>query len=142
MRKLLYSPWQTLSIPSALTPIGQLHQYPPFVFAIFFLKTGSEYPKDVQATGARRRRGFSPNAAARNSRSAMVCFFPHVFGPSLMTRGCFGAVHHTPSSSTRPVSASPVTRHQPHAAPATLRQPSSQTRLVSSALAGFVLTLV
>jgi len=29
MRKLLYSPWQTLSIPSALTPIGQLHQSPP-----------------------------------------------------------------------------------------------------------------
>ena len=29
MRKLLDSPWQTLSIPSALTPIGQLHQSPP-----------------------------------------------------------------------------------------------------------------
>ena len=29
MRKLLYSPWQTLSIPFALTPIGQLHQSPP-----------------------------------------------------------------------------------------------------------------
>ena len=29
MRKLLYSPWQTLEVPSALTPIGQLHQSPP-----------------------------------------------------------------------------------------------------------------
>ena len=29
MRKLLDSPWQTLSIPSALTLIGQLHQSPP-----------------------------------------------------------------------------------------------------------------
>ena len=29
MRKLLYSPWQTLSIPFALTPIGQLHQWYP-----------------------------------------------------------------------------------------------------------------
>ena len=29
MRKLLYSPWQTLGVPSALTPIGQLHQSPP-----------------------------------------------------------------------------------------------------------------
>jgi len=29
MRKLLDSPWQTLSIPFALTPIGQLHQPPP-----------------------------------------------------------------------------------------------------------------
>ena len=29
MRKLLCSPWQTLSIPFALTPIGQLHQSPP-----------------------------------------------------------------------------------------------------------------
>ena len=29
MRKLLDSPWQTPSIPSALTPIGQLHQSPP-----------------------------------------------------------------------------------------------------------------
>ena len=29
MRKLLDSPWQTLSIPFALTPIGQLHQSPP-----------------------------------------------------------------------------------------------------------------
>ena len=29
MRELLDLPWQTLSIPSALTPIGQLHQSPP-----------------------------------------------------------------------------------------------------------------
>ena len=29
MRELLDSPWQTLSIPFALTPIGQLHQSPP-----------------------------------------------------------------------------------------------------------------
>ena len=29
MWKLLDSPWQTLSIPFALTPIGQLHQSPP-----------------------------------------------------------------------------------------------------------------
>ena len=29
MRKLLYSPWQTLSIPFALTTVGQLHQSPP-----------------------------------------------------------------------------------------------------------------
>jgi len=29
MRKLLSSPWQTLGVPSALTPIGQLHQFPP-----------------------------------------------------------------------------------------------------------------
>jgi len=29
MRKLLDSPWQTLSIPFALTPIGLLHQSPP-----------------------------------------------------------------------------------------------------------------
>jgi len=29
MQKLLDSPWQTLSIPFALTPIGQLHQSPP-----------------------------------------------------------------------------------------------------------------
>ena len=29
MRKLLYSPWQTLGVPFALTPIGQLHQSPP-----------------------------------------------------------------------------------------------------------------
>jgi len=28
-RKLLYSPWQTLRIPSALTLIDQLHQSPP-----------------------------------------------------------------------------------------------------------------
>jgi len=28
MWKLLYSPWQTLGVPSALTPIGQLHQSP------------------------------------------------------------------------------------------------------------------
>ena len=27
MRKLLCTPWQTLSIPFALTPIGQLHQF-------------------------------------------------------------------------------------------------------------------
>ena len=29
MRKLLYSPQHTLSIPFALTPMGQLHQSPP-----------------------------------------------------------------------------------------------------------------
>ena len=29
MRKLLYSPWQTLGIPFALPPIGQPHQSPP-----------------------------------------------------------------------------------------------------------------
>jgi len=29
MRKLLYSPWQTLRVPFALTPIGQLHQSLP-----------------------------------------------------------------------------------------------------------------
>jgi len=28
-RGLLYSPWQPLGIPSAMTPIGQLHQTPP-----------------------------------------------------------------------------------------------------------------
>ena len=34
MRKLLDSPWQTLSIPFALTPIGQLHQSPPARFSV------------------------------------------------------------------------------------------------------------
>jgi len=29
MRKLLYSPWQALGVPFALTPIGQLHESPP-----------------------------------------------------------------------------------------------------------------
>ena len=29
MRKLLYSPWQTLGVPFALTPNDQLHQCPP-----------------------------------------------------------------------------------------------------------------
>ena len=29
MWKILYSPWQTLEVPSTLTPIGQLHQSPP-----------------------------------------------------------------------------------------------------------------
>jgi len=29
MQKLLFSPWQTLGVPFALTPIGQLHQSPP-----------------------------------------------------------------------------------------------------------------
>jgi len=29
MRKLLYSPWQTLKVPFAITSIGQLHQSPP-----------------------------------------------------------------------------------------------------------------
>ena len=32
MRKLLHSPWQTLRVPFALTPIGQLHQSPPSFF--------------------------------------------------------------------------------------------------------------
>jgi len=57
MRKLLDSPWKTLSIPFALTPIGQLHQSPPspvpggpsfFVLRVeFLLKTDGGYPKDT-----------------------------------------------------------------------------------------------
>jgi len=39
MRKLLDSPWQTLSIPSAFTPIGQLHQSPPSPVPGDFIKT-------------------------------------------------------------------------------------------------------
>ena len=49
---LHYSPWQPLGIPSAITPIGQLHQSPP-----------SPIPGD-RVRG--KRRGFSPRAAARH----------------------------------------------------------------------------
>jgi len=58
MRKLLYSPWQTLGVPFALTPIGQLHQSPP-----------SPVPGD-RARG--KRTGFSPGAAARQRRRTRV----------------------------------------------------------------------
>ena len=56
--KLLYSPWQTPSIPSALTPIGQFHQSPP---------------SPVLGDRARgKRRGFSHGAAAPHSQHARV----------------------------------------------------------------------
>jgi len=45
MRKLFDSPWQTMNIPSALTPIGQLHQ--SLLRVEFLLKTDSGYPKDT-----------------------------------------------------------------------------------------------
>jgi len=52
------SRWQTLGIPSALTPIGQLYRSPP-----------SPVPGD-RARG--KRRGISPVAASRHSKSARV----------------------------------------------------------------------
>jgi len=56
---LLYSPWRPLGIPSAITPIGQLHQSPP-----------SHIPGDRARS---KRRGFSPGAAARQLQHARAC---------------------------------------------------------------------
>jgi len=58
MWTLLYSPWQTLGVPSTLTHIGQLHKSPP-----------SPVP-EKRARG--KRKGFSPGAAARHSQHARV----------------------------------------------------------------------
>jgi len=60
----IYLPWQPLGIPSAITPLRQLHQSPP-----------SPIPGD-RARG--KRRGFSPGAAAHH-RSRTRGVFPRCF---------------------------------------------------------------
>jgi len=86
-RGLLYSPWQPLGIPFALTPIGQLHQSPP-----------SPIPGDR----ARGKRRFIPVGVGRDICHSMTLPYlhrPHNSGPIQWAHGGVGL---KPSAAARP----------------------------------------